>query len=1118
MSIIRFALERYQFTALILMLATLLGLMSFLSMPRSEDPQFNFAAATVIVVYPGATPLDVEQLVVDPLEEAINELDDINKIESTIRNGVSVTYVEFLQGTDADDAVDDVTKAANNAERLMPAEVAEVRVRKQSPTDVNIVQFALVSETATYATLRRQSERLEKELERVSGVMRSETWGFPDEQIEVALDFDRIKETGVSFGQVFAAVSGDGQNIPGGDLDFGRNRYNVKTSGDFESIEQIAATPVVGTGTESLRVRDLADVSFGYADDSHRARYNGAKAVFVTAVQRKGTNIFDVAGEIRGTAAQFADRLPDDVQLETVFDQSESVGTRIGGFFSNLGQGVFLVGLVVILVLGFRASFIVMISIPISLLIALGWLDYAGYGLQQMSIVGLVIALGLLVDNAIVVTENIARYRKQGLSAKDAAMKGTQQVAWPIVSSTVTTVLAFIPMVVLKTGTGDFIRSMPLTVVFALIASLLVSLMLTPLLTSKLGRRDAPEETPEDAALETPAGASSSDDTRQAARASSRARRRPLLAGLLDKAVDSTYRGTLATALRRPVLVLATATAIFVGTLALFPLVGVSLFPKAEKPQLLVNVDLPEGASLDRTDAVALQVEQLLMADPSVASVATNVGHGNPRVYYNAFPKNETTTHAQLFVQIADNDIEATSDLLHRMQPQLDAIPGARIEIKEFLQGPPVTAPIEISVVGDDLDVIRREAQRVEQIITGMPGTIDIDNPSTRFTTDMRVAVNREKAGLLGVGLSSVDQSVRAGLAGIVATSFRDRDGEDYDVVLTMPDEGRPGVDQFDRMHVTSRMGAAVPLRQVAQVEFESSPSLIEHLGLERAATVTADVGEGYNIAATTAAVLAELEQIELPPGYRYQIGGEEESRNESFGGMGQALLIALLGIFAVLVLQFRSLRQPLIVFAAIPFAITGAILALLVTGYTFSFTAFIGLTSLVGIVVNNSIILVDYANQLREQGRTVMEAIQQAGETRFVPIVLTTLTTIGGLTPLALTGSTMWAPMAWAIIGGLAVSTFLTLVVVPVLYKLLTPDSSRLTVTQCQLAQQFEATRRTPPRIASLTQQSRAGRGRAPGNPGRRPPFLRGPCSRGRSASARATDAPAAPRCGRSR
>ena len=1055
---IDFALKRYQFTSLILALATLLGAMSFLTMPRSEDPQFNFPAATVIVIYPGATPLDVEQQVVDPLEEALNELEDIKKLESTIRDGVAVTYIEFLQGTDPDDAYDDVNKAATNAERDMPDEVAEIRVLKQSPSDVNIVQLALVSDTTDYGELRTLAQRLEKELERIPGVMRAESWGYPDEEIHVDLDMDRMASAGISFGQVYNAVSGDGLNIPGGDLDYGRNRYNVRTSGDYASIDQIRRTPVMGTGAASVVLDDIADVEQGYGDYTYRARLDGETAVFVTAVQRTGTNIFDVARDIRAATDDFARRLPDHVTLQSVFEQSDSVASRIGGFFSNLLQGMLLVGIVVILVLGFRASFIVMLAIPISLMIAIGWLDFSGFGLQQMSIVGLVIALGLLVDNAIVVTENIARFRNRGLAPMEAALQGTRQVALPIVSSTVTTVLAFLPMVLLKTGTGDFIRSMPLMVIYALLASLLVSLLLTPLLTIKLARhRERPAsrrgagETSDDVlsrgghggrheeSSQTPMPGESDFGGSSAMQTFDAGGRGPLLAGFLQRQVDGPYARSLALAIRRPKTILTIALVVFAGTMALFPLVGVSLFPKAEKPQLLVNIDLPDGASLDRTDMIAHQVEQLFMADDAVSSVATNVGHGNPRVYYNTFPKSESSTHAQLFVQANDPDPDVTADLARRMQPRLDELPGARIEIKEFLQGPPITAPIEISVIGDDLDVLRREATRVEEILRNTSGTTEIDNLSDRFTTDMRVAINREKAGLLGVPLALVDQSVRSGLAGIKATTYRDQEGEDYDVMLKLPSDGRPGVTQFDRMHVATQLGATVPLKQIASIEFESAPGLIEHRKLERAATVTADVGEGYNIAATTSEVLERLDASELPAGYRYQIGGEEESRDESFGGMGQALLIALLGIFAVLVLQFGSIRQPLIVFAAIPFAITGAIVALLVTGFTFSFTAFVGLTSLVGIVVNNSIILVDYANQLRSEGLSVIEAIQQAGETRFVPIVLTTLTTIGGLMPLALTGSTMWAPMAWAIIGGLAVSTLLTLLVVPALYKMLT-------------------------------------------------------------------------------
>ncbi len=1016
MSFIRFILDRHQFTLVVLMLLAALGLSSYFSMPRAEDPQFNFPAATVIVIYPGASPEDVEQLVADPLEESINELEDLKKVQTTIRDGVAVTFVEFFQGVDPDDAFSDVQDAVKNAERELPGEVADIQVLQQSPSDVNILQVALISSDADYGLLRREAERLEQTFERIPLIKRAETWAFPDEEVHIALDFERMRTVGIALPEVIRAIQTTGANIPGGDLDLGRTRYNVKTSGDYGSLEDIRRTVIRGSGSSAVFLESIADVDFGFADESYRARVNGERAVFVTAVQREGTNIHDVTALAREALTGFEQRVPEEVRVESVFVQEDSVSERVGGFFANLFQGVLLVGIIVFLAMGLRSAGIVMLAIPFSLLIAIGWLDFSGFGLQQMSIVGLVIALGLLVDNAIVVTENVERFKSMGLSSREAALKGAGQVAGPIISATITTILSFLPMVLLQTGTGDFIRSMPLMVIFALGASLIVSLTLTPLLAGASRRRKT--ENGEDVTRE---------------------RKATWLNLQLETIAKGRYTRRLRQAVARPGLVIVAAVVVFAGSMALFPFVGVSLFPRAEKPYLMVNVDLPEGASLDRTDSIARQVEDVLRENEGITDLITNVGHGNPRIYYNVVPERDNAAHAQIIAGLASASPTAITERIEELRRSLREIPGAQIQVKEFMQGPPVEAPIAISIVGNDLSVLRNEAARIEQVLLDVPGTIDVDNPFERFKTDLKVDINRDKAGLLGVSLDAVDLTVRSGLAGLPVTSFRDEQGEDYEVVVGLPSEGRPGIDAFDRLHVVSNLGGTVPVRQVASLSFESSPSLIQHRDLERIATITADVVPGANVAEATAAAMDALADVNLPTGYRYLVGGEEESRAESFGGMGQALLIALLGIFAVLVLQFRSFRQPGIVFAAIPFAITGAILALLITGYTFSFTAFIGLTSLVGIVVNNSIILVDYANQLLQEGKSVLDAIVEAGQTRFIPIILTTLTTIGGLLPLTLTGSSMWAPMGWAIIGGLIVSTVLTLVVVPALYALLT-------------------------------------------------------------------------------
>jgi multidrug efflux pump subunit AcrB len=342
-------------------------------------------------------------------------------------------------------------------------------------------------------------------------------------------------------------------------------------------------------------------------------------------------------------------------------------------------------------------------------------------------------------------------------------------------------------------------------------------------------------------------------------------------------------------------------------------------------------------------------------------------------------------------------------------------------------------------VLGNNLEVLRDASRDVEEIIFSTPGAINIDNPLSTSKTDLQVAIKREKAGMLGIALVDIDRTIRACIAGMTIAKYRDSEGKEYNIVVRLPIDRKPSISDFDKIYVSSAIGTPVPLKQVASIEFRLSPQEIIHYNLERSVTITADVPSGYSVDKVTQEIISKLDQYNWPKGYRYYAGGELESREESFGGMGQAAIIAMIAIFAVLVLQFRSFSQPLVVFSALPLAVIGSIIALLITGYSFSFTAFIGLTSLIGIVVNNSIILVDYTNKLRQEGKDLISALKEAGETRFRPIIFTTATTIGGLLPLTLRGGTLWAPMGWTIIGGLIASTFLTLIIVPVLYRIFT-------------------------------------------------------------------------------
>nr|MDT0253438.1 efflux RND transporter permease subunit [Endozoicomonas sp.] len=507
------------------------------------------------------------------------------------------------------------------------------------------------------------------------------------------------------------------------------------------------------------------------------------------------------------------------------------------------------------------------------------------------------------------------------------------------------------------------------------------------------------------------------------------------------------YRTTLVYALKHPWLILAMAIMVLAGSILLAGQLGVSMFPKAEKPMLLVNIELPEGASFNQTREMSKRVEEILKPYPLVRSIATNVGKDNPRIYYNIFPKRQVPNYAQLVVRLHTGKLGEVEPFVDKLRTQFALIPGARITVKELLQGPPYEAPISIRVVGDDLEKVLLASREVEQIMIDTPGTVNVDNPIDKPKIDLHVNINREKAAMYGVAIQSIDEVIRASLVGITVSQFRDEGGEDYPIIVryqgsesdvtTAVDEYRPKIEDFNYMVVQSASGQLIPIRQLVTLEMKSALPRFQHHMTERMARVTADLKGEYQADPVTNAIVEKLDQYDWPKGVSYQVGGEQEQRKESFAGMTKVLLIAMLGIFAVLVLQFNSFSQPAVVFAAIPFAVTGMILALWLAGYTFSFTAFIGLTSLVGIVVNNSIILVDYTNLLRKSGQSLKEAIIEAGQTRMLPILLTTLTTIGGLLPLTLSNSVMWSPMGWTIIGGLLVSTVLTLVVVPVLYYL---------------------------------------------------------------------------------
>ncbi|HEX9936369.1 MAG TPA: efflux RND transporter permease subunit [Longimicrobium sp.] len=1008
MKLSEFSVKKWQFTVVLFGMLAAMGVNSFVSIPRTEDPVFPIAIFPVVAVYPGASPADVEQLVVDPLEERLSTLDDVKSLQTRIEDGVSVTRVEFEASVDAERKYEEVLREVNSLRPELPAELRSLEVRRSNSADVNIAQVALVSGSAPYHEMERQAERLRDRLRTVPGVRESEVHGAPERQVRVQLDLGRAAQLGVTPGMVLAAIGSENASIPGGSVDAGTRRFNVKTSGDYDSVEEVANTVVTARAGAAVFLRDVADVRWGYADATHIARYNGRRAVFVTANQQEETNISVARDGVWKELDAFERTLPKSMVLERGFDQSANVEHRLGALGRDFAIAIGLV-LLTLLPLGVRSALIVMISIPLSLAVGLTLLDVTGYGINQMSIVGFVIALGLLVDDSIVVVENIARFLREGYSRREAAVAATRQIGVAVLGCTASLLFAFLPLIFLPGNAGKFIRAMPMTVVFTILASLLVSLTIIPFLAAMILREK--------------------DGTHE----------NVFLRGL-NRVIHAGYAPLLHRALARPYLTVAAAAVLFLGSLALVPVVGFSLFPKAGTPQFLVDVRMPDGTSLAATDSAARWVERTLLARRDVRAVMSNVGHGNPRIYYNVQPSEDNAGVAQLFVLTRGYHAGKSEAVYDSLRTRFSAYPGARIELKEFEQGPPLAAPVEIRVTGESLDTLRSLAGQVEAVLRRTPGTMYVDNPVRLDRTDLRVRVDPVKAGLFGIPTAEVDRTVRLGLAGLTAGSFRDGSGDEHDIVVRLPHAGRPGMEALDRVYVSSVTGAQVPLRQVASVRFEASPPLIQHHDEERSVSVTAFVRSGFNTDAVTREVMAQLETMRFPAGYGWAPAGEIESRQESFGGVGNAVIVAVFMVLAILVLEFGTFRSTLIVASVIPLGVMGGILALWVTGYTLSFTATIGFVALIGIEIKNSILLVDFTNQLRSEGVPLLEAVERAGEIRFLPIVLTTLTAIGGLLPLALEGSALYSPLAWVIIGGLVTSTLLARLVTPVMYRLLPP------------------------------------------------------------------------------
>ena len=1012
MKITNFAVKNYQFTLIIFLLFAVVGVLTLFTMPRSEDPTIHPPEYLITVIYPGTSPNDMEEQVVKPIENKIYGLENIDKMLTTVEDGVAAIQVKFKYGVDINNKYQEISTEINalkNSE--LPKDIYLIKTEKISSSDVKIFQVALVSDNASDKLLRDEADILKTRLEKITNLKEVKYSGMPEQEIRIDVQLDKLAQLKIPLNIVVGSLQSEAADIPGGSINLDSKIFNVKTSGKFKNIDDVANTIIYNANGKIVYLKDVAGVSYKNEMVKHITRVNGHRCVLVTAAMKDNVNIAKVQKEFIPVVDEFSKGLPPNIRLAKSFDQATLVSQRLGHLGFDFGLAILLV-VITLLPLGFRASLIVMISIPLSLAIGLIALNLLGFSLNQLSIVGLVVALGLLVDDSIVVVENIERWLREGHSRMDAVLKGTKQIGIAVAGCTATLVIAFLPLAFLPDAPGEFMRSLPMAVITSVLASMIVALTLVPFMGSRI--------------LKTHTHGEGNFFLKQ-----------------LQKFLTYSYRGIMPRALKYPKTTIGISLVLSAFAFFLFTKAGFKLFPTSEKPMFLVNIKMPLQADIPESDRVTKLVENELKQHKEIVYYTSNVGKGNPQIYYNVHQQDVKPDFAQVFVQLDDEASPGSKvALIKQLREKFKDFPYAKIEVKDFEQGPAIEANIVVRVFGEEPDTLRKLSFKVEDILRKNPGTVYINNELNTYKSDVKITINREKARTLGVLTSDVDKVIRLAVAGLTVGDYIDDRGDSRNVVITLARDKFSNLDAFKNLYVNNIQGVPVLVNQIATIAFETSPTAINHFNKSRFAKVTSLTKDNVYANDVLKDIVPQLDSLKMPSGYYYKLSGEAESEGDALGGNFLSVILLSTFLFVgVLLLQFKTFKGIIIVLSIIPLGILGGVVMLLITGHPMSMVSIIGFIGLSGIQVKNSLLLVDFTNQLRAEGYSIDKAITIAGETRFLPVVLTSITAICGLIPLALNSNPLISPLAIVLIGGLISSTILARIVTPVMYKLIPPS-----------------------------------------------------------------------------
>ena len=1017
--------KRPVFTLMVFMGILLLGVVSLTQLPIDLMPKIDLPAMGVITLYPGASTEDVETRVTKIVEDEISTVPDLKEVTSISKEEVSAVILRFEWRTNLDEVANDVRQGLDFAERFMPDDAEEPMLVKFDLSMMPVLVLGITADQSFDRLYKLAEDDIADPLKRVPGVAMAFPIGGDEREIQINVDRRRLESHDLTIDQVAGVLAAENTMLPAGNLKIGRMDYNVRVPGEFRSVQEIGSTIVGMSGGKPVRLKDVASIADSFKEIQRRVRVNAQRGMILMVQKQSGANTVEVVNNIKKVLPDIQRQLPPDVRITIAMDTSEFIKRSIFNLSKTIGWALFFVMLVVVFFLReFRGSLIIALTIPFSLIVAFILLYIMDYTINMMSLSAIAIAIGMVVDNAIVVYENIYRHRaEQGETKEEASLWGASEVGLAITASTVTTVAIFIPIIFVKGIAGIMFQQLGIVVIIVLLASLFCALTFAPMLAARIIR--LPHEVRTRYSLITSL--------------------KNLCESIVGRISDA-YLFVLRRALDHRKSVMTLGLTVFVVTIIVAVLfLPTEFMPEMDQGEFSGTVELPVGTRVEISSDVMAQLEKYIKehvpeADIMFARCGVS-GTGMETMMGQESDTNIIAVGGHLTDKKDRN--RSDRDIARAIAEYAMTIPGVHsvdFTVQDHFQA--MTSggakPISVELYGSDIESTNRIAGEIKGIMESIAGIVDVAVSREMGKPEFWVEVDREKASTLGLTMGHVANILRTSFYGRVATQYRE-EGEEYDMFVRLRETDRQKIDDLENAHFTTPAGHQVPLRSIARVVRTQGPLTIERKGQQRVLYIGGGL-YGRSLGEVVSDLRSRLASLDLPPGVSIEIGGTAQDQAESFRWLFIALILGIILIYMVMAAQFESLIDPFIIMFSVPFAIVGVIWALFLTGYTLSLISFVGMIMLVGIVVNNGIVLVDYINILRARGISIYESIMISGKRRLRPVLMTAFTTILALTPMALSrgeGSEIWSPLAVSVIGGLFVSTIITLVFVPTLYSI---------------------------------------------------------------------------------